>query len=112
MIGPLEIAIIVVILVVIFGYKFADHLPGLGRRAGEGAREVTNTVSEAVGDKADPKTLGKSAGKGLREAREFRDALTGKTPPEPAQPPAPAAAPPPAESPPAETSPEGDPPDR
>ena len=36
-----------------------------------------------VGDKADPKNSGKSAGKGLREAREFRDALTGKTVAEP-----------------------------
>jgi Sec-independent protein translocase protein TatA len=86
MIGPLEIAIIVVILLVIFGYRFADRLPGLGRRAGEGAREVKETVQEAVGDKADPKTLGKRAGQGLREAREFRDALTGKTPPAPARP--------------------------
>jgi Sec-independent protein translocase protein TatA len=86
MIGPLEIAIIVVILVVIFGYRYADRLPGLGRRAGEGAREVKETVHQAVGDKADPKTLGKRAGEGLREAREFRDALTGKTPPEPAEP--------------------------
>ena len=33
-----------------------------------------------VGDKADPKTLARHAGKGVREAREFRDALTGKEP--------------------------------
>jgi Sec-independent protein translocase protein TatA len=84
MIGPLEIVIIVVILLVIFGYKFADRLPGIGRRAGTGAREVTDTVKDAVGDKADPTTLGKKAGEGLREAREFRDALTGKTVAEPA----------------------------
>lgn len=80
MIGPLEIAIIVVILLVVFGYRY---LPGLGRKAGEGAREVKDTVQEMVGDKADPKNIGRSAGKGLREAREFRDALTGKTVAEP-----------------------------
>ena len=83
MIGPLEIAIIAVVLLLIFGYRY---LPGLGRRAGEGAREVKESVQEMVGDKADPKTLGKTAGKGLREAREFRDALTGKGEgPEPAR---------------------------
>jgi len=83
MIGPLEIAIIAVVLLLIFGYRY---LPGLGRRAGEGAREVKESVQEMVGDKADPKTLGKTAGKGLREAREFRDALTGKgETPEPAR---------------------------
>jgi Sec-independent protein translocase protein TatA len=79
MIGPLEIAIIAVIILVIFGYKLAPHLPGLGRRAGEGARDL----KETVGDKADPKALGKKAGEGLREAREFRDALTGKEVAEP-----------------------------
>jgi Sec-independent protein translocase protein TatA len=109
MIGPLEIVIIVVILIVIFGWRFADHLPGLGRRAGEGARDLKDSVDEMVGDKASPKNLGQQAGKGLREAREFRDALTGKTPPEPAERPEPA--PPPAAPPPA-AEPEGDSGDR
>jgi TatA/E family protein of Tat protein translocase len=108
MIGPLEIAIVVVVLLLIFGYR---KLPALGRSAGEGARELKESVQEAVGDNADPKTIGKTAGKGLREAREFRDALTGKaeTPaasePKPADPPAadpPPADPPPAADPPAE----------
>ncbi len=94
MIGPLEIAIVVVLLLLVFGYRY---LPGIGRKAGTGAREVKESVQEMVGDKADPKTLARSAGKGVREAREFRDALTGKTPVEPA--PAPAAAPPPAPAP-------------
>lgn len=76
MIGPLEIVIIIVVLLLIFGYR---KLPALGRSAGEGARELKGSVQEMVGDKADPKTLGKSAGRGLREAREFRDALTGKS---------------------------------
>jgi Sec-independent protein translocase protein TatA len=79
MIGPLEIAILAVIVIAVLGYRYSDRLPGLGRRAGEGAREVTDTVRDAVGDKADPKRLGKTAGQGIREAREFRDALTGET---------------------------------
>jgi Sec-independent protein translocase protein TatA len=78
-IGPLEIAIIAVILIVVLGYRYSDRLPGLGRRAGEETRDVTRAVRDAVGDKADPKLLGKTAGQGLREAREFRDALTGET---------------------------------
>ncbi len=79
MIGPLEIAILVVVLLVVFGYRY---LPTIGRKAGTGARELKESAQEMVGDKADPKTLGKKAGEGLREAREFRDALTGKAPPE------------------------------
>jgi sec-independent protein translocase protein TatA len=75
MIGPLEIAILVVVLLVIFGYR---KLPSLGRSAGEGARDLKQSVQEMVGDKADPKTIGKSAGEGVREVREFRDLLTGK----------------------------------
>jgi mttA/Hcf106 family len=82
MVGPLEIAIIVLIALLILGYRYADRLPGLGRRAGEGARELKDSVQDTVGDKADPKTLGQKAGQGLREAREFRDALTGKAEPQ------------------------------
>lgn len=78
MIGPLEIAIVVVVLLVVFGYR---KLPALGRSAGEGARDLKESVQEMVGDKVDPKAIGKSAGSGVREAREFRDALTGKSGP-------------------------------
>jgi Sec-independent protein translocase protein TatA len=74
-IGPLEIVIIVLILLVIFGYKLAPHLPGIGRKAGAGARDLKDTVSEKA---PDAKSLGQRAGEGLREAREFRDVLTGK----------------------------------
>jgi len=81
MIGPLEIAIIAVILLLVVGYRYLPHLPGLGRKAGTQAREVKDSVQEMVGDKADPKTLGRRAGEGLREAREFRDAVTGKETP-------------------------------
>ena len=54
MIGPLEIAIIVVLLLLIFGWRY---LPSIGRKAGTGARELKEGVQEVVGDKADPKTL-------------------------------------------------------
>jgi Sec-independent protein translocase protein TatA len=84
MVGPLEIAIVVLIALLILCYQFADRLPGLGRQAGEGARELKDSIEDKVGDTADPKTLGRRAGEGLREAREFRDALTGKSEREPA----------------------------
>lgn len=83
MVGPLEIAIIAVIALVILGYRYADRLPGLGRRAGEGARELKDSVQDKVGDNVDPKVLGQKAGEGLREAREFRDTLTGTAEREP-----------------------------
>lgn len=74
-VGILEIAIVVVIVLIIFGYR---KLPQLGRRAGEGVNELRGSVREMVGDKADPKTLGRSAGRGVRELREFRDAVKGE----------------------------------
>ena len=81
MIGLPEILILLVILLVIFW----RYLPKIGRKAGTGARELKEGVQEVVGDKADPKTLARQAGKGVREAREFRDALTGKEPAQPAK---------------------------
>ncbi len=54
-------------------------------------------MGDKVDGKVDPQSIGRSAGKGLREAREFRDALTGKETPKPAATPttpAPAPAPP------------------
>lgn len=73
--GILEIAIVLVIILIIFGYR---RLPELGRRAGEGVNDLRGSVKDMVGDKADPKTLGRSAGKGVRELREFRDAVKGE----------------------------------
>ena len=98
-----------VLVLLVFGYRY---LPSLGRKAGTGARELKEGVEEVVGDKANPKNLARSAGKGVREAREFRDALTGKETPsaaEPTEKPAPAAKPATAEKPaPDPTSPERD----
>ena len=102
-IGLPEILIIAVILLLIFGYK---KLPQLGRSAGETtrtgidkARELSTTVGDKVDGKVDPSTIGRSAGKGLREAREFRDALTGKESPKPSPAPTPAPDSPPAPAP-------------
>jgi sec-independent protein translocase protein TatA len=95
MIGLPEILIVLVIVLLFFGYK---KLPQLGRSAGEGvktgigkAKELSTTVGDKVDGKVDPQNIGRQAGKGLREAREFRDALTGKESPKPAAAPAKAA---------------------
>jgi Sec-independent protein translocase protein TatA len=84
MIGPLEIVILVVILLVIFGgYK---RLPALGRSAGKGARvggekakELAGVVSKKT-DGIDSKSIANSAGKGIREAKELKEAITGPLP--------------------------------
>jgi sec-independent protein translocase protein TatA len=88
LIGLPEILIVLVILLLFFGYK---KLPQLGRSAGEGvrtgigkARELSTTVGDKVDGKVDPQSIGRQAGQGLREAREFRDALTGKETAKPA----------------------------
>jgi sec-independent protein translocase protein TatA len=114
-IGLPEILVLAVIVLIFFGYK---KLPQLGRSAGEGlrtgvdkAKELGTSVGDKVDGKVDPSDIGRSAGKGLREAREFRDALTGKETPKPkaASAPAPAAAPaPPADEPNGATPPETD----
>jgi sec-independent protein translocase protein TatA len=90
MIGLPEIIVLAVILLLVFGYK---RLPQLGRSAGSGLRTGVDKAKELgskVGDKAegkvDPQSLGRQAGEGLREAREFRDALTGKSTPKPTVP--------------------------
>jgi Sec-independent protein translocase protein TatA len=84
-IGLPEILILVVVLLVLFGYRY---LPRLGRSAGEGLRSgidktkgLSSTVGQKVEDKIDPASIGRSAGSSLREVREVRDAFTGKEPP-------------------------------
>lgn len=108
-IGVLEIVIILVIILVLFGgYK---RLPALGRSAGSGVRkggEKAKQLAGQVQDKAegvDTKKIGESVGKGLREAREVRDSVKGIASDEPAKTsaePAPAAADPPKAEPAAE----------
>lgn len=89
MIGLPEILILLVIILLVTGaYK---KLPQLGRSAGTGARKLGETAmekggqakelaaetKEKHGDKFDPGALAQKAGKGAREAREFKDSLTG-----------------------------------
>lgn len=93
MIGPLEIVILIFVILLVTGaYR---KLPQLGRSAGKGARtlgetamnkgekakELAATVNEKHGDKLDPSNLAKQAGKSAREAREFKESLTGTSKP-------------------------------
>ncbi len=67
-----EILIVVALIALVFGYR---KLPELGRRLGTGARELGQSVSSMVGDKPDAKSLGRSAGKGVREFKELKQAV-------------------------------------
>jgi sec-independent protein translocase protein TatA len=51
-IGPLELVIVLVIVLVIFGPK---RLPALARQVGTGIRELKRSVAERDGDDEDPK---------------------------------------------------------
>jgi TatA/E family protein of Tat protein translocase len=80
-IGVLEILILVVIVLVVFGgYK---RLPQLGRSAGTGARkggEKAKEFADRMRTKAegvDTKKVSESVGKGIREARDVRDTVKG-----------------------------------
>ena len=104
MIGPLEILIVLVIILLVTGaYK---KLPQLGRSAGTNARigsekarefadrnapkakelaeqvgtkggEVGAKVNAKVGEKVDAKDVGRRAGKGFREVRDMRNSFKG-----------------------------------
>ena len=75
MFGFWQIVIVLVIVLILFNYK---RLPGLGRSAGEGVNQLKGSATEMMGEhKLDASTLGKSAGKGVREFREFKDVLAG-----------------------------------
>jgi sec-independent protein translocase protein TatA len=50
-IGPLELAIVLVIILLIFGPK---RLPGLGRQLGSGMREFKDSISGRSKDESDP----------------------------------------------------------
>lgn len=82
MIGPLELLIVALVIFLLFGgYKM---LPKLGRSAGRGvreggvkAKELAATVSSKA-EQIDTDKIARSAGDGIREARELREAVTGK----------------------------------
>ena len=82
MIGLPELLVLVVIVLIVVGYR---RLPQLGRSAGSGLRSAIDRargLSSKVGDKVesnvDPQRIGRSAGRSVREVREVRDAFTGK----------------------------------
>jgi sec-independent protein translocase protein TatA len=87
-IGPLEIAVVLIIVLIIFGPK---RLPELGQSMGRGIREFKNSLS---GDKDKD-----SPDEKRRELEASQQA--GASQPQPAQPAA-APTPPPAEQPPAQ----------
>lgn len=81
MIGPVEIVILLVILLLVFGRYL--KLPQLGRSAGKGvrrggekAKELASTASSKA-ESIDTERLARSAGDGLREVKELREAVTG-----------------------------------
>jgi sec-independent protein translocase protein TatA len=80
-IGPLEIGIVLVIILVIFGPK---RLPGLGKQLGTSMREFKDSVTgddkdekkpELTQAQADSPSLGKKVGTNLRE---FKESVTGE----------------------------------
>ncbi len=84
MIGPLEIVILLLIVLVIFGgYK---RLPALGRSAGKGARVGGEKAKELAGvarektEGIDGKSIASTAGKGVREAKELKQVITDPLP--------------------------------
>ena len=86
MIGPLEIAILAVVVLLVFSGFFVRRLPAFGRSAGKGARvggQKAKELAGAVSKKAegiDSKSIANSAGKGIREAKELKEAVTGPLP--------------------------------
>jgi Sec-independent protein translocase protein TatA len=81
-IGLPEIIVLAVIILLVVGYRY---LPQIGRSAGQGLRSgidktkgLSSSVGQKVEDSVDPSSIGRSAGRSLREVREVRDAFTGK----------------------------------
>jgi sec-independent protein translocase protein TatA len=66
-IGPLEIAIVLIIVLIIFGPK---RLPELGQSMGRGIREFRNSIS---GDKGD-----KDKGESAEEPRKLEASQSGE----------------------------------
>jgi sec-independent protein translocase protein TatA len=69
-IGPLEIAIVLLIVLIIFGPK---RLPGLGRSLGSGMREFKDAITGKKGDDEDDDT------DAFGERRTSREALPSTT---------------------------------
>jgi sec-independent protein translocase protein TatA len=90
-IGPVELAIVLVIVLLIFGPK---RLPGLGRQLGSGMREFKDSITGKSGDddrddaignrRLDPADDRDRAEAGARSASTEPEVVTGE--PEPAEP--------------------------
>jgi sec-independent protein translocase protein TatA len=83
-IGLPEILVLLVIILIVFGaYK---RLPALGRSAGKGVRVGGEKAKEFAGvarqkaDGIDTKNIANQAGRGLREAKELKQAITDPAP--------------------------------
>jgi Sec-independent protein translocase protein TatA len=91
MIGLPEVIILIFIILLVFrAYKY---LPQLGRSSGtalrkgsEKAKDISDKAGKRAGDKFDPQSMGRKAGAGVREAREFRDSFKGALEPGPSKP--------------------------
>ena len=85
MFGGWEIVVVVVVLALLFGYKY---LPALGRSAGKGTRELKESVGGMAAEHdVTTESLGRKAGAGMREIREFKDTFKASAtadPPPPA----------------------------
>ena len=66
-IGPLELIIVLVIVLVIFGPK---RLPGLGRSLGTGMREFKDSVTGKSEDEEPPQLEADARAHGEAEARQ------------------------------------------
>ena len=91
-IGPLELVILLVIVLLIFGPK---RLPGLGRQLGSGMREFKESITggrsddddddrDAFGERRlDPSSTADRAEAGARSARVEPEVVSGEPEPEP-----------------------------
>ena len=91
-IGPLELVILLVIVLLIFGPK---RLPGLGRQLGSGMREFKESITGGRSDdddddrdgfgerRLDPASKADRAEAGARSARVEPEVVSGEPEPEP-----------------------------
>jgi sec-independent protein translocase protein TatA len=76
-VGPLELVIVLLIVLVIFGPK---RLPGLGRSLGTGLREFKDSISGKDKDSEHEETLVEAHAAPSAPAKESEREQTGATP--------------------------------
>ena len=74
-IGPLELAIVLVIVLLIFGPK---RLPGLGRQLGSGMREFKDSISGKTKDEDEDDRDDDDAAADAPDSRESANAALGR----------------------------------